>query len=376
MRARIIFRGLTIFSFENESGEATKDSSSVDDGALPNLGTMTAWLVSDRKHATHPLHNHTPLWGFIGRDYGSDTGPGNAETKLKMPDQTRIELVGYDPPDKKPGVRVHGSFLGYVPRFADLDASRTALQILASLNDPYNRFVTKRVVIPAGTVRAGEFVSWDWYGTTPARVGFMDTMLQGFISNEVVVDIGDDSDLKAHDPQKYLSVSDAIDNKKFERKLWARSKTATDDDIHPNLVELKITNLPAKRALAVPWGLHIFTAFDAAGFTGHAYSNDDQVDAFLAATVDYADEWAYDANTMGVRADAKGPGYPFPFLINPKGDKRDPLAAGAKPMAVKPPRTPGRQPGDFPPPPAHGSHGSHEITNDPGATEICPFIRI
>jgi len=377
MRARIIFRGLTIFSFENAPNKSTKGVPSVDVDPLPNLGAMTAWLVSDPNHAEHPLHNHKPLWAFIGRDYGSKTGLGSPETKLKMPKDMRIELVGHTPPHGEPGVRVHGSFLDYVPLFEDLKPGRTAPQILDRLQAVDNRFVTRRIVIPTGTVRAGEFVAWDWYGTTPARVGFMDTMLQGFISNEVIVDIGDDSDLDGDNDRKYLSVSGDMDGKDFERKLWPRSKGATDDDIHPNVVELKITNLPAKRSLAVPWGLHIFTAFAAAGYENRAYSNVEQVDAFLKATEDYAGEWAYDADTMGVRADAKGPGYPFPFLIDPRGDKRDRLAAGSKaPMPVKPPRTPGRQPGDFPPPDAHGHHGSHETTNDPGATEICPFTKV
>lgn len=377
MRARIIFRGLTIFSFENAPSKSTKGVPSVNDDPLPNLGPMTAWLLSDPAHAAHPLHNHKPLWGFIGRDWGTTTGPGNAETKLQMPDKTRIELVGHDLPDGKPGVRVHGSFLDYVPLFEDLVPGKTAPEILTKLNDPNNRFVTKRIVIPTGTVRTGEFVAWDWYGTTPAKVGFMDTMLQGFISNEVIVDIGDDSDLSGHDAKKYLRVSGDMDGKRFERKLWARSKDATDDDIHPNFVELKITNLPAKRSIAVPWGLHVFTAFDAAGYSGRAYSNVGQVNAFLTAINDYRDEWAYDADTMGVHADAKGPGYPFPFLIDPTSDKRDPLAAAAQPpMPVKPPRTRPRQPGDFPPPAAHGAHGSHVMGDDPGATEICHFTKV
>lgn len=96
MRARIIFRGLTIFSFENAPNKSTKGVLPVNDDPLPNLGTMTAWLVSDPDHAAHPLHNHKPLWGFIGRDVGTTTGPGNEGTKLQIPDKTRIELVGQD----------------------------------------------------------------------------------------------------------------------------------------------------------------------------------------------------------------------------------------------------------------------------------------
>ena len=47
---------------------------------------------------------------------------------------------------------------------------------------------------PTGTIRAREFISWDWRGNTPAKVAYMDTPFQGYGANEVVVDIGDDSD--------------------------------------------------------------------------------------------------------------------------------------------------------------------------------------
>ena len=55
-------------------------------------------------------------------------------------------------------------------------------------------FITKKIVIPNGRIRAREFISWEWHGKTPARVAFMDTSFQGYCANEVVVDIGDDSD--------------------------------------------------------------------------------------------------------------------------------------------------------------------------------------
>lgn len=368
MRARLIFRGLTIFTFNNKPSLSTKGVRSVEGPPpdLPNLGEMTAWLVSDPRHATHPLHSHKPLWGFIGRDYGMRTGHGTAGVNLQLAPVTTVALVGYTPPAGGPGVRVHGSFLDYVPLFDDLIPGRTPTAILNRLHDPTNAFVTRRMVIPTGTVRAREFVKWDWYGSTPARVGFMDTTIQGFLSNEVVVDIGDDSDVDDHKDDKFLEIRGTG----LDRKLWARSKQADDDDIDPNVVEVLFTNLPAKRSRPVPWGLHAFTAFEAAGFerrTARTYT--DQYEAFLRVADEYDPiQWAFDSDMMGI-------GYPFPFLIDPRREKLDALApAATPPIPVTPPDPAGRKKGEGPPP--GNGHGSHGTAHDPDNREICPNLRV
>ena len=45
MRVRIIFRGLTLFTFQKGSTEHAKDGD--------NMGELTAWLVSDPKMKGH-----------------------------------------------------------------------------------------------------------------------------------------------------------------------------------------------------------------------------------------------------------------------------------------------------------------------------------
>jgi hypothetical protein len=366
MRVRLIFRGLTIFSFKNAPDLSTKGLRSEEGPKLPNLGEMTAWLVSDPRHAKEPLHSHKPLWGFIGRDYGMRAGAGSAGVNLQLPPLTTVALVGHTPPDGEPGIRVHGSFLDYVPLFDDLLPGRTPADILNRLHDPANAFVTRRIVIPTGTVRSREFVKWDWYGNTPARVGFMDTMIQGFLSNEIVVDIGDDSDLDDHKDDKFLQMS----GKGLDKKLWARSKKADDDDIDPNVVEVLFSNLPAKRSRPVPWGLHAFTAFEAAGFERRlAPTYADQYEAFLNVTKEYDPiQWAFDSDMMGK-------GLPFPFLIDPRREKLDALApAKERPMPVVPPDPAGRKKGEGPRP--GNGHGSHGTSHDPDNREICPNLRV
>jgi hypothetical protein len=152
------------------------------------------------------------------------------------------------------------------------------------------------------------------------------------------------------------------------KKLWARSKKADDDDIDPNIVEVLFTNLPAKRSRPVPWGLHTFTAFEAAGFERRTpYDNTDQYNAFVRVANEYdPEQWAFDSGMMPI-------GYPFPFLINPRREKLDALAPAAEPpMPVTPPDPAGRKKSEGPPP---GNEHNHRTAHDPDDREICPNLR-
>lgn len=303
MRARIIFRGLTLFIGKNlTKGVVT--------GGF-NMGTLTAYLISDPHHATMPPHNHKPYWGLIGRDHDKPTGPGRAETKKSVPPVTTIQLMGYGDPT---GVTALESFLDYVPCLSELHWGRsTGIQ---------NSFITKTIVIPSGTIRARNFITWDWHGNTPSEVAYMDTNFRGFGTNEVVVDIaGDDLDINDYekDNDKYLSVT----GEGLNEKLWPRTKgAATDEDMDPNTVEIVFTNLPARRRRALPWGIHFETLLDAAGYPrrldnagNQTYLNTAQYNAFVAAAMNYDPyEWQSDFNEMGI-------GQPFPFFINPKKDR-------------------------------------------------------
>jgi hypothetical protein len=356
MRARIIFRGLTLFVGE----ESTKG---VEAGF--NMRKLTAYLISDPKHASMPLHNHRPYWGLIGRDRGKATGRGRAQTKIQVPAVTTIQLKGYGEPT---GVTVAQSFLDYVPCLSELHwATSPGIQ---------NEFITRRVEILGGTIRARDFIAWDWHGNTPSEVAYMDTKFRGFGANEVVVDIaGDDLDLKYYRKNKYLSVTGAGVNE----ELWPRVKgAATDQDIDPNTVEILFTNLPARRRRAVPWGIHFQTLVDAAGYPprlnkkgDREYQNKAQYKAFVAAAKRYdAYEWQSDVDAMGI-------GQPFPFFIDPTKNRLAKLAPVRRAaMPVNPTPVAGRKAGEgIPADNRGGKHGHQSMGHDPDNYLICPHGR-
>lgn len=379
MRARIIFRGLTLFEFERLP-EPGKDA-----------GQMTAYLVTDPKHNGNPQHEHRPFLGIIGRDRDDVNGPGRAEAKRPL-NSMRVELKGHG---LKGGVVVDESFLRYVPGLADLTQSAIDKTIDTS------EFITRRIVIPTGRVRARNFISWDWCGNTPARVAYMDTDRQGFGANEVIVDIGDDSDMDAPDHDRFLQLSGAG---MHQEELWPRSRGAASDyDVDPNTVEVSLTNLTIKRRRPVFWGLHFQTLFDAAGYPRKdAYADQAQYEAFRSAADAYDPfEWRSDSAMAVMRKGVQ----PFPFLIEPRRDVLDAIETRGPGMVTQPPPTidgtrgkndgipkdkssKGSMPnmGGGAPPAAGGSMGSMSSSStstmagmssgtgdDPENTEICPF---
>src|SRR4051794_23772221 len=108
MRVRIIFRGLTLFTFQHGSTENAKDGT--------DMGELTAWLISDPKMVGHSLHEHRPRLGTLGRD--THGGSGRASLRREVPDELRLTLMGHGAPQS--GVTVAESFLDYVPRLGAL----------------------------------------------------------------------------------------------------------------------------------------------------------------------------------------------------------------------------------------------------------------
>lgn len=334
MRTRIIFRGLTLFRFE----QSTRDAKAND-----NLGELTACLVSNPMHkGKGGLHEHKPFLGWIGREYGARPGLGRAQTKLPVPPRMKLELKG--DPNAPTGVIADGSFLDYVPHLG-------ALAECEPHNPLREDFITRKIVIPNGRIRAREFISWDWYGDAPARVAYMGTKFQGFGTNEVIVDIGDDSDTDADSDDKYLLMTDLGTHEKpcnEERKLWPYTKGADyADDIDPNTVEILVTNLTARRRRPVFWGLHYTSLFEAAGFSPSAdYTTSPQYEALVDQARRYdPDEW--DADVAMTKDDRP---FPFPFLtdINRQLDKLPGIKAGDDPYILTGPLPPGagRQKGE------------------------------
>jgi hypothetical protein len=348
MRARIIFRGLTLFTSEKRMAGAREGS---------NLGAVTAHLVNDRRHRHMPPHTHTPYLGLIGRDRGSPLGSWHIETKRRIRSNLTISLQGHGGED---GVITDGTFLDYVPLAENLHSSKRKTREPA--------FDVVSITIPRGRIRTRDFITWDWYGNTPARIGYMGSTHEGFGANEVVVDVGDDSDAGTDDDAKFLLVQGAS----MHEELWPRVKEPVDDDVEPNVVEIVISNLPARRARSVPWGMHFQTLFDYLGYERVDYAETDQYRNFLTAATQFdAGEWQYDFDAMGL-------GYPFPFIIDPDGDRLTRIAGVTRGTnKVEVPRTHGRQKGDMPPSTGghdhHGHGGAHQ--HDPANTQVCPFVR-
>ena len=341
MRARVIFQGLTLFI----SDKSTRGAKAGD-----NVGTLTALLVSDPKHASMPLHKHTPRIGLNGRDANNVTRVSKNPLKHSPKASTTVQLEGHGAPT---GVTLAASFLDYVPCLSELHwAQSTGIR---------EEFVVARIVIPSGTVRARNFIGWDWHGNTAARIGYMGTTFQGFGANEVVIDMGDDDDFDRNDTKRFLSVNGPGVNE----RLWPRVKgPPSDEDMDPNTAELLFTNFPARRLRPAPHGLHFETTCDAAGYPReeNRYVKTSQYANFEAAMLQYdRDAWLSDVGMMGT-------GQPFPYLVDPEADRRDPLRpGGTPPRPMVPPPTPGRRAG--------GPGGGMAMGHDPDNTQICPHGR-
>lgn len=358
MRVRIIFRGLTLFTFQKGSTEGAKDGD--------NLGELTAWLVSDPKMRGMPAHEHVASLGTLGRE--SHTGIGRAQLNREFPDEMRLSLAGHGLTD---GVTVAGSFLDYVPRLGALHREKP--------KGMKESFVTKKIVIPNGKIRAREFISWESHGNMPAPVAFMDTPFQGYAANEVVVDVGDDSDPHGQDKTKHLVMETGTKKK----RLWSYTKgSELVETIEPNMVEILITNAAGRRGTSVFWGLHMMTLFDAAGYERRSpYANVAQFEAFERAALKYeAHEWRADRDMMGI-------GQPFPYLIvDSAQDKLGAIRSAGDPYIIPsaPPHPEGQRKGGSKS--ATGGTGSSGMggmsgmpgmgghpANDPQNVMICPL---
>lgn len=348
MRARIIFRGLTLFKFSNPTrGLKGKDV----DGKNVDFGTLTALLVSDpMHHNTNGIHEHKPYLALLGRNVGAEPGPPRADMKIPIPANLTIELMGHG---NASGMIVEGSFIDYVPCLYDLMAPNPGQSV-------DNRFIKAAIEIPRGRIRTRDFISWDWYGKSPTPVAYMDTNYQGYGADEVIVDIGDDADFDVYDPDKYLSLNDRF----REEKLWPRVKgDQFDEDVDQNTVEILVTNLTARRRRPVFWGTHFQTLLQAAGYAPRAgWHNQAQFDALDSVAGVYdPGEWNSDLQMLH----HTNLFHPFPFLITDPA--LDPLARTMDVGHTQDPQAPRN-------PPGRTKDDGHAGTgHDPENTQICPF---
>jgi hypothetical protein len=320
---------------------------------------MIAWLLDDG-HPGMPLHKHTSRLRVIGRNAkgvllhpkGNQTGFAGTVANDEIPDGTELTLGG-----QNTGVVVEGSFLDYVPRLAELYSQPAAflkkpVPSFKDVLDTLHKRTTgiRKIIIPSGTIRARDFISWDWHGNAAANVAYMDTDFQGYGANEVVVEIDDDA------------ASFKVTHPKGEESLSPYLKAGQyDEDIEPDTVELVISNLSPRREQPVFWGLHFWLLFAAAGYAplpGHR--NQNQFDAFEAVAKAYngGGPWSSDFGMMDPMY--KKPHWPFPFLTD-LGPQLDATGVRADDKGAP---TRGMLTGQLAPP-----------GHDPVNTQICPYGR-
>ena len=370
MRVRIIFRGLILFRFD-EPRQGDPESSC-------KRGGLTAWLVSDPKHAAMAaggaagpkdtpamgmamdggaeehadlaaLHEHVPRIGIYARN-AADKADVKIVGQRLAPGETRFELVGHDTPI---GVFTTPGFDKYIPNIAKL---RTDDRVA-----PQSDFYKSWIKLPHGTIRARDLVSWDFDANVPAEVAFMGTGYRGFVANEAVLDVGnDDGDFEDDDALKYLSVTSTT--QELPANLIPLTKgTQYVDETDPNTVEILITNFAAQRRRGVFWSLHYQSLFDAAGYVrDRGYQNSNQFTHFVSAARGFDDyEWGRDLAGMDI-------GQPFPYIISDTFESPQGMHQADAVVIDTIPRDEGTRT-------KHEGLPRHLASTDPWARPICPL---
>ena len=346
MRVRIIFRGLTLFTFEKEADPSVTNQ---------NRGRLTAHLVSHGEGQ----HKHRPKLQIFGRD----TSPNGSQHPVLAEDlqgkTVAMKLEGHT--GTADGVKVLPSFLDYVPDLGLLIGEVRPHLSPEEFESIKRKYVAATVVIENGEIRSRDFVSWDWHGNGPAPVAYMGTSFRGFAASEVVVDVGDDSEGSDDDDAKYLSITSKARHLNYKCFPLARNSSGGSDDVSPNTVEVSITNFAHQRPHPLYWNMHYQWLFAAAGFEPRLdsagaplYAGSEQYVALKKAAQDFDKmEWDHDFLDEHQRL-----GHPFPFIL----DRLEPLAPIAE---FREPYVPTGHP-PFPPGTGH----------DPNSRPICPFGHI
>jgi hypothetical protein len=306
------------------------------------------------------MHAHRPRIGVIARDATTDRE--FIVNGLPVPDgETGIQLIGHNVDS---GVVPSEGFDNHVPRLSSLGGdSRKGERKLEGFS---------RIVIPHGQIRPRDFVSWDSDGNPASAVAFMGTTFHGFVANEAVVDVGDDT-IEGGDAAHCLAVDSGA--WRFPNLLSPLSTGGNfQDETDPNTVEILITNFAPQRRRAVFWSLHYEWLFDVLGYGRTDYTKTQQFRDFESVAKNYdGAQWDDDRAAMGL-------GQPFPYIIT---DDIRPPQAFVKGTETKDIHRP-------PPPPAgRGKEMRHtpmpmQMINelptgagtDPWARPICPLGQI
>jgi hypothetical protein len=338
---RIIFRGLVLFHIVKEDEENVRiEAQLVDCAKMPGahaasgahntqLGAtghsdvhrhdatiqiLTATNLDSAPSSSEEMRTRTGTMSSIGQTVPDVLHPRALLGDISIGDPHSGELVNVEESYRKhcpnlshiltnaPGFRVDGP-----PKPADRKR---------------NEFIKSVVTIYGGTIRVREVVTWDageyplvyspntgGKATTAAEVRFLGSTVRGHMASECVVDIE----------------SNVING--------AESLTGGVD-----VREILITNFPPPRSLPVPWSLHFFCLFQAAGYIAvpgnlrgselrwfkrfaRGYHSENPPE-------DYGRAFAEDEALLG---DDGMTGFPFPYL--------DPADSLSRLKGIRPPLT-------------------------------------
>jgi hypothetical protein len=305
-------------------------------------------------------HMHVPQITVYGLD--KETGQVADQMPVALArGRTTFRLVSPNaPPD---GVFTTPGFDDYVPNLATLKPTPRG-----TVREDY---VMSEIILPHGNLRARDLVSWDVDVNAPAEVAFMGTTYRGYMANEAVLDIGDDSDyFDPNSPNTFLSVE--TDTPNIPKALWPLTKAPNYvDATDPNTVEILITNFAAQRRRGVFYTLHTQACFKAVGYDADpsSYENTPQYERFVDAAKAFDEfEWTEDLAENEI-------GLPFPYILTDSIKPLQPIRPSEKSEVIidgPPGDVNVRKSGDGVP--KVGTAEKHEMaTHDPWARPICPI---
>jgi hypothetical protein len=286
---RIFFRGLVLFRFPDKGDDA---------------GKIVAELISDPvKEPPRRDHHHDTEIQIFGR-------PAHAVPR-NLPRGSRIDITVNQAldPERTP------SFLAHVPTLSQV--ARAYDPALAPTLKRDENYVSSRVVINGGQIRAKSLVTWD-IGSfpldgsppagaapgSPAVLKFVRCDLVAHLANEVVVEFPDGTEATiSRDTASQGNLNGTY------RRIGAPNGLTSSDS-----VEILVNNYEYQRAKPTPWGLDFQWLFRRAGYNpveleGQEFTN---LQAFGRQYGPRPNSlWDIDAGLLleGTR------GLPFPYIV-------------------------------------------------------------
>lgn len=318
-RARIIFRGLMAFAFD----EAIPDPAAARDDE--DLGTMTVLLVSGSGHG----HDHEPRLRFIA-DEGPRGGNGRGTVK-QLPIRHRRIDVDWASPTEPDGVRVSRSVLGHVPRLQDLiggapyarDADYLGLAAPAKLK----KLVVSQIVVPRGRLVATKLVWCECQEHHPQfhqPVRMAGLGLPAFhMASELVVETSRDGNAQLNLDYETFTTNNKGQLARLHRFVPASGHA---QEVPPDTIEVLVTNFTHQRPVMAPWSVHYQWFFllqqdPTAGSVRFTRPMLDAIRARLPKDAASRAAFDHDLDAMGPGSGG-GTGFPFPYIEHPHVNQR------------------------------------------------------